>query len=214
MWIKITALSEIKYTYDCHNNSNKKIALLFTVSKKHFFCLKKTLFSSIWYFFENIWLAMHHFEIITAKRTFVCANWVKRISFTYETWNKLAKILFVTVQTPILGSAAYCFLLSYILSYTQCLSTVKFHYVKSVSIRSYSGPHFFSSISPYSVQMREDEDQNNSEYRHFSRSVLVSDISWIMGIPDMFCCSNKMSIMIKNIRIDPWSSDRTANSMT
>ena len=25
-------------------------------------------------------------------------------------------------------------------------------------------------ISPYSVQMRENADQNNSEYRHFSRS--------------------------------------------
>ena len=89
-----------------------------------------------------------------------------------------------------------------------------FHCVKSVLIRSYSGPHFFSSISPYSVRMRENEDQNNSKYQHFSRSVSVSDISWIMGIPDVSCCSNKMSIMIKNIRIDPWSSDRTANSMT
>ena len=28
-------------------------------------------------------------------------------------------------------------------------------------------------ISPYSVQMRENTDQNNSEYGHFSRSVEV-----------------------------------------
>ena len=27
------------------------------------------------------------------------------------------------------------------------------------------------SISPYSVQMRENANQNNSEYRHFSRNV-------------------------------------------
>ena len=36
------------------------------------------------------------------------------------------------------------------------------HCVKSVRIRSYSGP--------YSVRMRETADQNNSEYRHFSGS--------------------------------------------
>ena len=29
------------------------------------------------------------------------------------------------------------------------------------------------SISPYSVQMRENADHNNSEYGHFSRSVTV-----------------------------------------
>ena len=29
------------------------------------------------------------------------------------------------------------------------------------------------SISPYSVRMRENADQNNSEYGHFSRSVWV-----------------------------------------
>ena len=32
------------------------------------------------------------------------------------------------------------------------------------------------SISPYSVQMEENEDQNNSEYRHFLRSVSVLEI--------------------------------------
>ena len=29
-------------------------------------------------------------------------------------------------------------------------------------------------IFPYSVQMRENKDQKNSEYRHLSRSVLLS----------------------------------------
>ena len=38
--------------------------------------------------------------------------------------------------------------------------------VKSVYIRSYSGPHFLRNI----VQMRENVDQNNSENGHFLRS--------------------------------------------
>ena len=37
------------------------------------------------------------------------------------------------------------------------------HCVKSVRIMSYSGP--------YSVRMRDNADQNNSEYGHFLRSV-------------------------------------------
>ena len=49
------------------------------------------------------------------------------------------------------------------------------HCVKSVRIRSYSGPHFpasdwyweIRSISLYSVRTRENADQNNSKYGHF-----------------------------------------------
>ena len=52
------------------------------------------------------------------------------------------------------------------------------HCIKSVRIRSYSGPHFPAfelnterlRISPYSVRMRENADQTNSKYRHFSCS--------------------------------------------
>ena len=51
------------------------------------------------------------------------------------------------------------------------------HCVKSVRIWSYSGLYFPAfglntvvRISPYSVQMRENTDQNNSEYGHFLRS--------------------------------------------
>ena len=47
------------------------------------------------------------------------------------------------------------------------------HCVKGIRIRSYSGPHFPAlelRFSPYSVPMRENADQNNSEYEHFSRS--------------------------------------------
>ena len=46
-------------------------------------------------------------------------------------------------------------------------ASIIFHCVKSVRIRSFSGP--------YSVQMREKTNQKNSEYGHFSRSGL-SDI--------------------------------------
>ena len=48
------------------------------------------------------------------------------------------------------------------------------HCVKGVRIWSYSGPHFPAfgqSISPYSVRMRENTDQNNSEYGHCLPSV-------------------------------------------
>ena len=49
------------------------------------------------------------------------------------------------------------------------------HYVKSVRIRSYSGPHFPSfglntERYPYSVRIQENADQNNSEYGHFLSS--------------------------------------------
>ena len=53
------------------------------------------------------------------------------------------------------------------------------HCVKSVGIRSYSGPHFpriwteyeeILRISSYSGRMRENADQNNFEYGHFLHS--------------------------------------------
>ena len=50
---------------------------------------------------------------------------------------------------------------------------------ESVHIPSFSGAYFPAfglnlCISPYSVRMRENMDQENSEYGHFSRSVEVS----------------------------------------
>ena len=52
------------------------------------------------------------------------------------------------------------------------------HCVKSVRIRRYSGPYIpvfvlngkIRSIFLYSVRMQKNANQNNSEYRHFSRS--------------------------------------------
>ena len=60
------------------------------------------------------------------------------------------------------------------------MNQVSQYCMKSVRIRSYSVPHFSAfgldteirSISSYSVQMRENADQNNSEYRHFLRSAI------------------------------------------
>ena len=43
------------------------------------------------------------------------------------------------------------------------------HCVKSVHIRSYSGPHF-PAFGLNTVRMQEKADQNNSEYGHFLRS--------------------------------------------
>ena len=53
------------------------------------------------------------------------------------------------------------------------------HCVKSVHIRSFSGPYFLAfglnteslhSKAPYSVRIQENTDQKNSEYRHFLHS--------------------------------------------
>ena len=70
------------------------------------------------------------------------------------------------------------------------------HCVKNVRIRSYSGPYFptfglnterygvsLRRISPYSVQMLENADQNNSEYRHFSRSATDTRNRFISNWP-------------------------------
>ena len=58
-------------------------------------------------------------------------------------------------------------------------NTHPLHCLKSVCIRSYSGPHFPAfglnierySVSPYSVRMRKNMDQNNFEYKHLLRNV-------------------------------------------
>ena len=57
----------------------------------------------------------------------------------------------------------------------------QYHCVKSVPIRSYSGPYFPAfGLNTYSVQMRENADQNNSKYGHFLRSACENLINhWI-----------------------------------
>ena len=56
------------------------------------------------------------------------------------------------------------------------------HCVKSVRIRSYSGP--------YSVWMRKNTDQNNSEYGNFLRS---DDVLYSKGI----CLTNSVHVKAK-----------------
>ena len=56
-----------------------------------------------------------------------------------------------------------------------------FHCVKSVRIRSFSGPHFpaFGLNTPYLsllVQKRENTDQKISKYGHFSRCVCCQEV--------------------------------------
>ena len=52
-----------------------------------------------------------------------------------------------------------------------------FHCVKRVRIRSFTGTHLeILRISLYSVRMRENTDQKNSEYRHVFCSVQVNDL--------------------------------------
>ena len=49
--------------------------------------------------------------------------------------------------------------------------------MKSVRIQSFSGPYFPAfglNTSPYLVRIRENTDQQNSEYGHFSRSKNIS----------------------------------------
>ena len=51
--------------------------------------------------------------------------------------------------------------------------------MKNVCIRSFSGPYFPTfgiNTERYSVKMRENKDQNNSQYGHFLRSGTFSDI--------------------------------------
>ena len=50
--------------------------------------------------------------------------------------------------------------------------TLNLDCVKSVCTRSYSGPYFSTfGLNTYSVQTRDNTDQNNSEYGHFLCSV-------------------------------------------
>ena len=79
-----------------------------------------------------------------------------------------------------------CIFLKVIISDLQQMPLSGFHCMKSVQIRSFSWSVFsrirteygkIRSMSPYSVRMRENTDQKNSAFGHFSRSVLslISD---------------------------------------
>ena len=67
-------------------------------------------------------------------------------------------------------------ILEHFVPYVHQIITLCVQALKVVRIRSYSGPHFHAfgqniiRISLYSVQMRENPDQNNAKYEHFSCS--------------------------------------------
>ena len=75
------------------------------------------------------------------------------------------------------------------------------HGMKSVRIRSFSGPHFPAfGDTPYLsvlVRMRENTDQKNSEYRHFSRSVSYSHASPIWRSLDKSTYNPKQNVWNK-----------------
>ena len=97
----------------------------------------------------------------------------------------------------------YIFLISgdiytVMLHYLRLFIMIRNHWVKSVCFRSYSAPYFpkfglntesLLRITPYSVRMRENAGQNNSEYRHLLRSeyercmdedLQVSTVLWLL----------------------------------
>ena len=109
---------------------------------------------------------------LSYKRNIVCGTTV---------YHKKYKTTFFEQTFP--RSAFYCSCnnkCSRVLDFFKFFFEQVTHCVKSLRIRSCSGPHFpalrlntereILRISPYSVRMRENVDQDNSEYGHFSRS--------------------------------------------
>ena len=66
------------------------------------------------------------------------------------------------------------------------------HCVKSVCIRSYSGPHF-PACRLNKVRMRENVDQNNSEYGHFSRNERLSCLLAYEAKMACLSCKNRIT---------------------
>ena len=72
-------------------------------------------------------------------------------------------------------------MLSKVVHHIKYISPLTYHWVESIQIRRFSGPYFLvfglngalRSKSPYSVWIQENTDQKNSEFGHFSRSVLL-----------------------------------------
>ena len=90
------------------------------------------------------------------------------------------------IKSISIGFSYYLVIVFIYANFNHCnLHLQKPHCEKSVRIWSYSGPHFVAfglntekySISPYSVRMRENTGQNNSEYGHFLRSTISRKLS-------------------------------------
>ena len=87
------------------------------------------------------------------------------IGFICNTLKRKSPTIAVTLFTKIKYNVFFLCVDSLYFSFTSQIGPlIVIHRVKSVCIRSYS--------SSYSVRMRQNTDQNNSEYGHFSRSYL------------------------------------------
>ena len=72
---------------------------------------------------------------------------------------------FLTRSMKLLSFEVVLYLYKFIITFRMEYSSLR----KKFRIRSYSGP-YFPAFFPYSVWMRKNTDQNNSEYELFSRS--------------------------------------------
>ena len=92
-----------------------------------------------------------------------------------------------SVAMSVLSSVQFNLIFSYAIATSRHFD---FHCVKIAHIRSFSSSYFptfglnmeryYVSFSPYSVRMRENADQKNSECKHFSRSaVFILSSNWI-----------------------------------
>ena len=88
-----------------------------------------------------------------------------------HTWYK--HLIELTVQTMICVKILFFLLLIYLVIFVLKLFLTVLQDCNTLHKKCLYSELFwstFSRISPYSVQMRENTDQNNSEYGHFSRS--------------------------------------------
>ena len=107
-----------------------------------------------------------------------CCLWQKYGEITFQMRHILREKQFLYLM---LMPMPRCWCHSFKMAYPYC--------VKSVRIRSYSGANFpafgvnmeryWICLSPYSVRMWENADQNNFEYGHFLRSLSLSKFSII-----------------------------------
>ena len=97
-----------------------------------------------------------------------------------------------------------------------------FHCGKSVLIRRFSYPYFpafglntIQIISPYSVRMRENTDQKNSELRHFYAvfPYWIPYVEIAFRLPFWIACLNwRLNYFTMNLLILIWYSARNKNN--
>ena len=89
-------------------------------------------------------------------------NWIRACTLDYSLNSFFS---FLTRSMKLLSFEVVLYLYKFIITFRMEYSSLR----KKFRIRSYSGP-YFPAFFPYSVWMRKNTDQNNSEYELFSRS--------------------------------------------